>query len=206
MISGWFGKSKKRIGVEELGQLLAEMAKPSEGSIPSDRELLGAEYSPLGISLVEASAVAFAWHAHDFLQRLPPERFETLRETYYEKVWEGIVSHFGAEKAQYDEFVWHLGGVVIPDRWKTDFARRVHDVLGEAAELICQAANKYLAASDSDKGAAGVALGDAVGRVLFGGRTNPDITGILAVIVFFASANAVRETLRELERDGLQVF
>lgn len=48
MIGGQFGKSKKRIGVEELG-------------------------------------------------RLPPERFETLRETYYEKVWEGIVSRFGVQ-------------------------------------------------------------------------------------------------------------
>jgi hypothetical protein len=62
------------------------------------------------MSLVQVSAVAFAWHARGLLQRLPPERFETLRETYYEKVWEEIVSRFGAQKAQYDEFVRHLGG------------------------------------------------------------------------------------------------
>jgi len=208
MIGRWFGKSKKRISAEEFSQILARVAQEyDEASITSRFEELAAEFSPLGISLVRASAVAFAWHARGPLQRLPPDRFEALRETYYEKVWEGIVLRFGPEKAQYNEFVRRLGGFAIPDECKTDFARRVHDVLGEAVKLICPAANEYLAASDSDKGAAAIALGEAVGRVLFGGRTDLNASRVLvAHYVFNATARAVTGFLHELEGDGLQVF
>lgn len=211
MIGRWFGKSKQRISAEEFAQILAQVVQEYDEASTIARiarhEELTAEFSPLGISLVRASAVAFAWHARGPLQRLPDERFETLRETYYEKVWEGIVSRFGPEKAQYDEFARRLGGLIIHDALKTDWARRVHDVLRIAVTQICPAADEFLAASDSDKGAAAIALGKAVGRVLFGRPTDESASRtITAYIRFMAVAETTTKFLHELERDGLEVF
>lgn len=206
MIGRWFGKSKKRIGAEEFGQVLAGVAQGCDTPITSEQEEFAAEFSPLGSSLVSASAVIWSSAKNRFLERLPAERFSTLRDTYYEKVWEGIVSRFGARKAQYDEFVWHLGGFVIPDEIKTDWALRsgVHDVLGVAVTHIGPAADEFLAESSS---AAATALGKAVGRILFGGRTDVNAArAIFAYTRFMAVAKATAEFLHELEGDGVQVF
>lgn len=207
MIGRWFGKSKKRISAEEFAQCQAGVALDSAELTASREGEFAAEFSPLGICLVSASAVFWSSAHSRLVEQLPAERYSTLMETYYEKAWEGIVSRFGAQKAQYDEFVRHLGGFRIPDEFKTDFARRVHDVLGEAVKLICPAADERFAASDSDRDAAAMALGEAVGRVLFGGRTDLDVARVItAYTVFMAKARAVTKFLHELEGDGLQVF
>jgi hypothetical protein len=97
--------------------------------------------------------------------------------------------------------------LIVPDSIRTGFARRVHDVLGEAVELICPAANEWFAASDSDKSAAGIALGKAVVRVLFGGRTDLDVARVItANMVFMSAAKAATEFLHELEEDGFQIL
>jgi hypothetical protein len=237
MIGRWFGKSEKRISAEEFGEVLATIAQACEenmearrtslvrktpagvtqeceasveAGIPDGPEKLETEFSPLGISLIGASAVIWSSANNRFLQRLPAERFSTLRDTYYEKVWEGIVSHFGAEKAQYDEFVRRLGGLIIPDEFKSDWARRsgVHDILYMAVSQIGPAADEYLdlAARGSDTSAAGIALGKAVGRILFGRPTDEDVARtITAYIQFTAVTETTTKFLHELEGDGFLV-
>lgn len=212
MIGRWFRRSKERISVEELAQSLAEGVNAGqEDAIASDSEEIQAALRPLGVNLVRASAVFWAGTSSHFLdlQQLPAERCATFGEVYYEKVWEGIVSRFGAQKAQYDEFVWDLGGFILPDELKAVWARRsgVHDVLSIAVDRITQAADEYHAASESDKGAAYIAFGRVVGPFLFGGHTDLDVIKIFfAFTTFMSAAVAFSKFFHKLEIDGYQVY
>lgn len=212
MIGRWFGKSKKRISAEEFGRTLAELAQKCETTIASGWEEIGegSKPNPLGISLVSASAVIWATANNRFLGRLPAERFPMLTDAYYAHVWQGIESRVGVGRTQYDEFVWLLGGAVIPSELKTDWARRtgVHDVLNVAVTQIGQAADEFIAASAGDEGTArGIALGDAVGRVLSGMPSQESAkVAIVSYTVFMAVARASGKFLQGLERDGFQVI
>src|SRR5574341_2231613 len=133
MFGRWFRRSKERISVEELAQSLAKPPREGEAYIyvtPASREF-ETELRPLGMSLVRVSAVFWASANSRLVEQLSAERYSTFMDTYYKQVWEEIVSRFGAQRAQYDEFVRDLGGWIIPDEIKTDWALRsgVHDVL-----------------------------------------------------------------------------
>lgn len=203
--------AKKRISVEEFAQCQTGLAQDREAAITSLLEEFAGEFSLLGISLVSASAVFWSSAHSRLLEQLPAERYSTFMDTYYEQAWEGIVSRFGAQKAQYDELQWELdpNGWTIPDEIKTDWALRsgVHDVLRVAVELICPAADEWHAASDSDKSAAAMALGKAVGRVLFGGQTELDVVRVkFSYSRFIAIVLGFTEVFHELETDGFQVY
>lgn len=212
MIGRWFRKSKERISVEELAQLLTEGVNAGqEDDIAPDSEEIQAALRPLGVNLVRASAVFWAATRTHFLdlQQLRPERCATFGEVYYEKVWEGIVSRFGAQKAQYDEFVWDLGGLILPDKYKRAWARQsgVHDVLSIAVDRITQAADEYHAANESDKDAAYIAFGKVVGPFLFGGHTDLDVIKIFfAFTTFMSTAVAFSKFFNKLETDGHRVY
>lgn len=213
MFGRWFGKSKKRISAEELAQSLAKPPREGEAYIyatPASREF-ETELRPLGMSLVRVSAVFWASANSRLVEQLPTERYSTFMDTYYKQVWEEIVSRFGAQRAQYDEFQWELDpdGWTIPDEIKTDWALRsgVHDVLRVAVELICPAADEWHAAGDSDKSAAVIVLGKAVGRVLFGGQTDLNVVRVyFSYSRFISIVLGFTEVLHQLETDGYQVY
>lgn len=211
MIGKWFGKSKKRIGAEEFGRTLAELAQKCEKTVASGWEEIakGSRPNPLGISLVSAAAVIWATANNRFLGRLPAERFSTLADAYYADIWEGIESRFGAERTQYDEFVWRLGGIIMSDEVKTEWALRtgIHDMLNVAVRQIDQSADEFSAANGSDERATrGIALGNAVARVLLREPSQESAkVAIVAYNAFIAVARATGEFLQELERDDYQV-
>lgn len=171
MFGRLFGKPKARIGAEEFGRMLAEVAQNAEKEVAAGfiQILDELEPDPLGFTLVSMSAVMWGAAHHPFIGRLPRDRCAALVDAYYAEVWERITSRFGIERSQYDEFVHRLGGLIIPDSFKTDWALRtgVHDILSVAVMHIGQAADaQFVAASSDERDAKGVALGDAVGRVL----------------------------------------
>lgn len=211
MIGRLFGKPRKRISPEEFGRVLADFAQRHEATLVSGWWGVAGEESPdpVGVSLVSASAVVWSAANNRFLQGLTAERFSALTDAYYVGVWEGMKSRFGAERTPYDEFVWRLGGMVLPDSVKSEWALRsgVHDVLDVAVRHIGHAADEFLAASGSDESSAkAVALGDAVSRVLLGhGSQESAKVAMSAYSAFTAVAKASGEFLQELESQGVQV-
>jgi len=210
LVGRFFGKPKSRIGAEEFGRVLAEFAQTTEEKIPSALGLTleVGEPDPIGISLVSASAVIWGAAHHAFVARLPEDRVSALLDAYYASVWERITSRFGSERAVYDEFVHRLGGLIMPDHVKNDWALRtgVHDILSVAVQQIGQAADEFVAASSDDRSAKGLGLGDAVGNVLLRGPDEVRVeVSILAYSLFMDVATGIGRYFQGLERQSVQI-
>ncbi len=208
MLGRLFRKPKKR-SAEDLGLLLAELAMMPAERQEDQAEAGGPKPDPLGAALVSMSAVIWGAAHHAFVAKLPSDRFAAMRDAYYENVWERITARFGKERTRYDEFAHRLGGLLLPDSMKTDWSRRtgVHDVLSVALGQITPAADQFLAARDDERAGKAIALGAAVGKVLFlreVDRVEAEIS-ILAYLRFKASTDALMLILKELEKDGIQI-